>query len=105
MTRGEAVVIIKAKVRKFCDASLEPSAAEARALIWEVNNLVDDVATVNTVPLDALRREAFDQLLVLGILVRCCARCRKPCVECICRRKGDTFIMLNRSLINELEIA
>lgn len=104
MNRSEVFRLIKRKIRRFCESPLEPSAAEARSLIWQLNELVDEVTTVESPTLDRLKREAFDRLISLGVLIRCCSVCKLPLFDCRCARKSETYVTLNHSVIKELGI-
>ncbi len=103
MTRGEAYRLIKVKLRGFCESTHEPSADAARALIWQLNDLVDHVTTESGPILKTIKARAFEQLSALGLLIRRCRRCEKNLTVCKCTGKRASFLDVDRRILKELE--
>lgn len=110
MTRSEAYTLVKAKLRRFCEATHEPSDAASRKLVWELNAIVDEVNTDSGPTLNDIKKKAFDALIETGLLVRKCRKCRDKVSVCFCieytglsPRKRRTFLDLDRAALRRLE--
>lgn len=102
MLRSEAYRLIKEKVRRFCDASIEPSDGAARKLVFELNDIVDHVNTDSGPTLAGMRAKALEALFETGILVRKCNGCKNPIGDCTCGRKRSTSVELNHAVLRKL---
>ncbi len=103
VTRAEAYNHLKTKIRRFCEASLEPSDDAARKLIWELNDVVDQVNTDSGPTLVGIKAKAIDSLFEAGLLVRKCRTCRCEILMCKCgAKRRRTYLVINRDMLRRL---
>jgi hypothetical protein len=108
MLRGEAYRLLKDKIRRFCDASIEPSDGAARKLIFELSDIVDQVRTDSGPTLAGMGAKAIESLFETGLLVRKCSACKEPVSVCKCARgravpRRHTYLELDRARLRALE--
>jgi hypothetical protein len=103
MFRGEAYRLIKDKIRRFCDASIEPSDGAARKLIFQLSDIVDQVHTDSGPTLAGMSASAIDSLFETGLLVRRCSACKEAVSACQCAKKRRTYLELDRARLRALQ--
>jgi hypothetical protein len=103
MLRSEAYRLLKDKIRRFCDASIEPSDGAARKLIFELSDIVDHVHTDTGPTIVGMRTAAIEGLFETGLLVRKCSACKEPVAACKCARRRRTYLEVDRVRLRELE--
>jgi hypothetical protein len=103
MLRAEAFRLLKSKIRRFCEASIEPSGEAARALLFELNDVIDHVHTDTGPTLIGMKTAAIEGLFETGLLVRKCSACKEPVAACKCARRRRTYLEVDRARLRELE--